>query len=239
MGTSTIINALKMEAGHVVSGTTNDTIKGKVEYIDKLLKVIEAHQSVEDGINSNESLSQQGKLEALKKLGTNETATALKWTKIVVKEMQEKDQRYRTQFYTITSGMENAVEQLLFFTYLWNRFDVLDPNARIKQFLTAAEQDQVVILSAMLENPFGAMIDEEVKERALTERAKRLFPRDYENFEQNQILLEFLVVYRDWIARWLALEVGVDIAVLRTTLGDAVADTLKHQAQTNTELVSK
>ena len=226
MGNSQIIAALNGELVHTLKGLSNEALKTKNEYIVKLLTTLDAHQSVENNINANESLSQAGKLDALKKLGTNETAPALKWTKIVVKEMQEKDQRYRTQFYTITSGIDNAVERMLFFTYLWGKLDMLDPNERIKQFLQASEQDDIKVMAAMLENPFGAMIDEEVKERALTERAKRLTPNDYQNFEQNQILLEFLVAFRDWIARWLNQEVGVDLSVIRTNFGDEIADAL-------------
>ena len=66
------------------------------------------------------------------------------------------------------------------------------------------------------------MIDEQVKQRALVERARRLFPRDFENFEQNELQLEFLVTFRDWIVRWLREEVGVDIAVVRANLGDEI-----------------
>ena len=156
--------------------------------------------------------------------------------KNVIKEKQEKHQRYESQFNQIDSGIKDLAERMPKFVYLWGKLDMLDPNERIKQFLQSAEQDQIVILSAMLENPFGPMVNEEVKTRALTERAKRLFPLDFENFEQNELLLEFLVTFRDWIARWLREEVGVDIATLRTALGDEVADTLKHQAP---ELVSR
>ena len=226
MGTSTIIAGLQMESEHVVNGATDTTIIEKRTFGRKLLMALDDHTAAENGINSNESLSQQGKLEALKKLGTETTAPALKWMKNVIKEKQEKDQRYRTQFFTITSGIDNAVERMLKYSYLWSKLDLLDQTARVTQFLQAAEQDQVVILSAMLENPFGPMVDKEVKERALTERAKRLTPNDYQNFEQNQILLEFLTMSRDWIARTLALEVGVEIPVIRTNFGDEIADAL-------------
>ena len=236
MGNSNINAALQMELGHAPSGMNTDSFNEKRGHIRKLLTTLEAHQSVENGINSNESLSQAGKLAALKKLGNETTAPALKWMKNVIEEMQQKDRRYRTQFYTITSGIDDTVERLLTFTYMWHRLDTLDPNERIKQFLMAAEANQVVVLSAMLVHPFSQMVSEEVKERALTERAKRLTPNDYNNHQQNQLLLEFMVTYRDWLGRWLREEVAVDIAVLRTALGDEVADTLKHQAP---ELVSQ
>ena len=226
MGNSQIKAGLNGELVHTLKGLSNDALKTKNEYIVKLLTTLDAHQSVEDGINSNESLSQQGKLEALKKLGTNETAPSLKWTTNILKEMRGKELRYRTQFFTITWGIENAVERMLTYTYLWGKFDPMDQSARVTQFLQSAERDDIRVMAAMLENPFGPMVDKEVKERALTERAKRLTPNDYQNFEQNQILLEFLVVFRDWIARWLNQEVGVDTAVIRATFGDEIADAL-------------
>ena len=226
MGATTIIAALQMASEHVVNGSTDATIIEKRTLGHKAITVLESHQSVENNINSNESLSQQGKLEALKKLGTNETAPALKWMKNVIKEKQEKHQRYESQFNQIDSGIKDLAERMPKFVYLWGKLDMLDPNERIKQFLQSAEQDQVVVLAAMLENPFGPMVDKEVKERGLVERAKRLFPRDYENYEQNQILLEFLTMARDWIARWLALEVGVPLSVIRSSFGDGIADAL-------------
>ena len=226
MGTSQIKAGLQMESEHVVNGSTDATIIEKRTLGHKLLLILDAHQSVEDSINANESLSQQGKLEALKKLGTETTAPALKWLKIIIQEKQEKDQRYRTQFYTITSGIDDAVERMLTYTYMWGKFDPMDQSARVTQFLQSAERNEVRVMAAMLEHPFGSMIDEEVKERALTERAKRLTPNDYQNFEQNQILLEVLTMARDWIARTLALEVGVDTAVIRATFGDEIADAL-------------
>lgn len=229
MGNSTIIAALQMELGHTVSGMTTDTLNEKRGDGLKLLTTLEAHQSVEHNINANESLSQAGKLDALKKLGTNETAPALKWTKNVIKEMQDKNQRYEQQFFTVDSGLKDMAERMPIFTYLWDRIDRLDPNERIKQFLQSAEQDQVVVLSAMLAHPLGPMINDEVRERALIERAKRLTPNDFTNYEQTQLMLEFLVMARDWIALWLNQEVGVEISVLRTNLGDEVADVLKHQ----------
>jgi hypothetical protein len=226
MGTSVIINGLNGELGRVSSAINTSTINEKSGHIRKLLTTLEAHQSIEHGINANESLSQEGKAQALAKLGTNETAPGFKWLKTVVTRLQDIDGRYRDQFFTVDSGIKEAAERLPIFVYLWSKLDALDPSERITQFCQASEQDQVKVLAAMLENPLGPMINEEVKERALTERAKRLTPRDYENYQQNQLVLEFLLMARDWIARWLALEVRVDLSVIRTNLGDEIADAL-------------
>jgi hypothetical protein len=242
MGTSigVKINAFNSELAHVVKSVSTPTLNRKNELTVKLLAVLEQHAAGENKIFSNESLSSQGKQAALAKLGTTETAPALKWLRNVLKEMQEKDQRYRTQFFTITSGIEDAVERMLMFTYLWSRLDHLDQGERVTQFVQASEQDKVVVLSAMLENPLGPMVTVDVKRRILTERATRLTPRDYENFEQNAILLEYFVMARDWVGRWLFGEVGVEIKVIRDALGDELGDMLTQQTtgipRTETEL---
>jgi len=227
MGTSTIIAAFEMELAHTVSGMTTDTLNEKSGHIRKLLTILEAHQSVAKNIDANLSLSQQGRMDALRKLATSETAPALKWLRPEIAKLQEKDQHYHDQFFTVDSGIKDLAERMPIFVYLWDKFDVLDQSARVTQFLESAERDEVRVMAAMLENPLGAMVDENVKIAALTERAKRLTPQDVENFEQTQLLLEFLTMARDWIARWLNQEVGVGIAVLRTNLGDEVADALE------------
>lgn len=232
MGTPLLINAINMEAGHVPNDTTNDTLTTRIGYGSKMRAPLEAHLSAETTINANLSLSQQGRMEALKKVGTTVTAPGEKWMRKEISDLQEKDQRYRTQFFTIDSGMKEVAERMPTYVYLWSKLDSLDVSGRLTQFAQAAEADQVKVLAAMLENPFGPMIDEESKARVLTERAKQLFPKDYENFQQNALLLDFLVTFRDWIARWLAVEVGVPIDVIRTNFGDEIADTLTTQQVT-------
>lgn len=243
MGTANLKSGLEGELAHVVKGTDTATINEKNDFIRKMLPVIEAHESVENNINRNEGLSQQGKLEALKKLGTNETAPSLKWLKNVIGDLEAKDQGHRKRFYTIDSGITDVAERMPILVYLWTRLDVLDVQGRVTRFLLAAEQDELVILSAMLTNPEGMMVDEDVKQRGLTERAKRLAPPEYHHFEQNQILLNFLTVARDWIARWLAVEVRVELPVIRANFGDEIADVLTTQVTgippTDTQLGAK
>ena len=63
------------------------------------------------------------------------------------------------------------------------------------------EMKEVLHKAEALRHKLTGMIEDDVKERVLTERAKRLTPRDYDNFQQNLILLEFLTMVREWIAR--------------------------------------
>ena len=172
----------------------------------------------------NESLTHQGKREWLAKYSTNEIVPRLKWIRNLVKDRQESDQGYRTRFYTIDSGLKDPAIRMPTYLYLWSNLDTLDSARRITRFTQAAEADEVVVIRAMLENPLGPMITEEVRERALTERAKRRFPQAFENFEQNAYLLEFLRTYRDWLGRWLANEICVEVKVIRENLGDQIAD---------------
>ena len=228
MGTTTIIGMLNAELGHSPEGVTTDALNTKNDLVLKLMKALEAHASAELKILKDESRSQSGKLAALAKLGT-ETAPSLKWMKNVIQDLEATDKGYRKRFFSIDPGITDVAERMPILSYLWNRLDGLDRNALNIRFLLAAEQDQAAIMSAMLTNPEGSMVDGDVKERALATRAQRLFPQQYDNFEQNQILLEFLVMTRDWIGRWLNQEVGVEIPVIRTNLGDAIADALQQQ----------
>ena len=229
MSANIIINALNGELARVVKSANTDTINLKNELTTKWLSPLEEYATWENKIGTNESLSPQGKLESLKKHATVETMPKLAWTKKVITQMADKAERYRTQFFTITSGIENPAERMPTFTYIWGHLDSLDPHERLTRFLLAAESNQVVILSAMMQNPFGEMIDAQVKTQALTERAKRLFPQEYDNFEQNQLLLEYMTMVRDWVGRWAAQEVGVQIKVIRDALGDEIADVLTVQ----------
>lgn len=217
---------MNLEAAHVTKEMGNDTVKTKADYINQTVEPLEAHQRADHAIMTNEGLSQQGKMEALKKLGTTQTAPALKWLKGEIDKLNARQQNLRTQLFSIASPIDNAVERTLMYQYIWSKVDPLDQAARVTQFAQASERDDLKVMVAMLENPFGPMINEEVKARVLTDRAKRLTPTEYHNYEQNQILLEFLLMARDWIARWLAEEVGVENAVIRTNFGDDIADAL-------------
>lgn len=225
----TIITGLNGELARPVKAAHTETLMEKNKHILRAENVLELYVSEEAKNDANESLSHQGKAEANKAFATRETVPALKWIWTEIKHLQAKNQNHRAQFFTIDSGIKDTAERLLTYTYLWNKFDPLDQSHRVTQFAQAAEHDQLIVLGAMLENPLGPMVTEEVKERVLTERAKRLTPREYDNYEQNQILLEFLLMVHEWIARWLFNEIHIDIPVLRTNFGDAIADMFEHQ----------
>lgn len=245
MGTSigTLLTAFQSELAQPTKQTVkSEILNRKNELILKLLAVLEQHAADEAKIFSNESLSGQGKQQALRRLG-NETAPRLKWIGNVIRDMEAVDQRFKTRFFTINSGIEDPAVRMPTFTYLWSKLDTLDPNERITRFSQAAEGNEVLVLAGMLANPLGAMVTEEVKERALIERAKRLTPREYENFEQNQLLLEYMTMVRDWVGRWLFGEVGVEIQPIREALGDALANALTVQrtgipTETDTQLAA-
>ena len=160
MGTPIRIKAaLNGELLHEVKGIATDTLNTKRKYIRDSLSALETHEFGDHKIMRNESLSQQGKMEALKNLGTTETAPALKWIRPEITRLQEKEQGYRTQFFTVDSGIKDLAERLPIYIYLWNKLDVLDANARMKRFFQAAEADEGKILAAMLEHPEGPMIE--------------------------------------------------------------------------------
>lgn len=231
MGTSvhTIINGLNGELARPVKSLHTETLKEKNEANLHVQAVLERHVAEEKKLAANESLSHQGKAQAIKTFATNQTVPALKWMRTEIERRQAKNQHYRTQFLSIDSGLKDPSERMPTFVYLWHKLDMLDPNVRTQRFHQAAEADELKVMAAMLDHPEGPMIDQEIKERMLFERAKRLTPRDYDNYEQNQIVLEFLIMVREWVAGWLFNEIHVDIAVLRTNFGDDIAEMFEQQ----------
>lgn len=232
MGTALMISALDNENGRAQPGTTTDSVNEKNALIMKIRGVLEAHDAAAETIQKDQARSEQGKAEAIKRIGTEQTAPALKFLRRVIEALEAKDEGYRKRFFSIDSGITDIVERMAVFTYLWGRLDTLDPSARMTQFAQAAEQDQVRVLVSMLEHPLvDTLVSEDVRERVLTERAKRLFPKPYANFEQTQIVLGFLTMIRNWIGTWL-LEIGVPLEAIRSALGDEIANALTPQTRT-------
>ncbi len=219
-----ILAALNGELAHTVHAMTNDTLMEKIADIKKLSTTLEDHQREDHKIMSDLGLSQQGQMEKLKKLAIDKTIPSLKWLKDKIEKLDANAQRLRSEFLTIDSGIKDPTERIQIYVYLWGKLDGLDANARAKRFLIAAEADEVKTLAAILAHPEGEMVDQEIKERALFERAKRLKPQDHETFEQAELLSEFLTTMRDWMSRWLAEEIGVEPNILRTNLGAELTD---------------
>ena len=231
MSATTIINMLNVQLGHSPRSLSTDVLTERNAIILKLIKVLETHDVDELIILKDESRSPAGKLAALKKLGTDETAPSLKFMRNIIDGLETKDANYRKRFFTVDAGITNIVERMAIMSYLWVKLDVLNSAGCSTRFLRAAEQDEVVVLSAMLTNPGGVLVAEDVRVRALNERAQRLYPEPYANFEQNQVVLELLVMIRDWVARWLNQEIGVPVEAIRTNLGDDAATRLDVQTR--------
>ena len=231
MGFSTINNALKGELLRPVKSMRTEWLNDKNGYTTKLLTVLEDYQTEEDKIDGNEGLSQQGKQDAKRTYATDTTLPRLKFLRTEITNLQDKAQQLRAQFFTIKSGIDDVAERMPRYVYLWDRLDSLDVSERLSQFCQAAERDDVLLMAAALEHPLG-LISQEIKERVLAERAKRLYPKQYEAYEQIGLMLEYLTMMRDWIGRTLGVEIGVPIEVIRTNLGDEIADALTTQLVT-------
>ena len=233
MSATTILNMLNAQLGFSPKTLSTDVLNERNSILIKLTKVLEGHDASELLILRDESRTQSGKAAALKTPGTDETSPALKFMKNIIDGLETKDANYRKRFFSVDSGIVNITERMAVFGYLWNKFDTLDQSARVTQFAQAAEQDQVRVLASMLEHPLvDTMVSDDVRQRTLTARARRLYPQPYDNFEQNQVVLELLVMIRDWLGRWLGIELRVEISILRTNLGDAVGDFLDAQTRT-------
>jgi len=232
MAFSVIINALNGELTRPVKSVRTEWLNDKNGYTRKMLAPLEQYAAEDAKIDGNESLSPQGKSDAKRTYATDTTLPRLKDIRNAIKDLQDKAQQLRAQFFTINSGIEDVAERMSTYIYLWGKLDTLDVSERVSQFFQAAEANKVNVMAAMLENPLGPMVNEDVKERALTERAKRLFPQQYTAYEQIALLLEYLTMMRDWIGRVLGVEIGVEIQAIRANLGDEIADILTTQLVT-------
>lgn len=231
MGSYNLISAVKAEETRVVKGTNADSFATKNGWAAKTLPILEAYAAKEKTILSNEKLSPSGKRDALIQLGTA-TAPQFKWLSNVVEGLEKSDKDYKAKFFKVKSTLTDAVERMTIHNYVWGKVDSMDLAGRIQRFDQAAQEDDIEILVAMTTNPMGSMIPKEMEERSLGARAQRWFPQPFENYQQNTYLLEVAKTYRNWIARWLVVEVGVEVQVIRQSFGDAIADILVTQQQT-------
>jgi uncharacterized protein YhaN len=206
------------------TGLTTDSFNTKRTHIRDTKTLLEEFQREDHKIMANLGLSQQGQREKLKKYAIDETIKNLKWQKKEIEDLEAKVKRLRSEFLAVDSTIKDPAERISTFIYLWQKLDVLDPNGRTKRFALAGEKDEVKTLAAMLSHPEGEMVPQDVKERVLFERAARLRPQDHTNLEQAELLLEFLVMIRDWISKWLSEEIGVEPKILRDNLGADIAD---------------
>ncbi|MFO0699750.1 MAG: hypothetical protein U0236_11010 [Nitrospira sp.] len=207
---------------------TEETYATRNGWVTKLRqKNLEPHAVMEAKIQGDKSLSEQGKREKLRTLAETQTLPGLPWIARVHSAQMKEHEGFRTRFFTLVPDIQNnEALRFMILKEIRDREYTGDRNARNARFLKAGLDDEVLVLSAALEYRGPAFIDSEVRERVLLARAQRLQPERFEAYQQNQLLLEWIQMLRDWCASWL-LELGVPPTVIDRTLETELATSLK------------
>ena len=221
MQASTLIVNLKHQLGPIGSGWAPATVETKDGWVNKFIaELTEEYERPELAILRNEHLNQNGKMAAISKLGTNFLDTVA-WLKTAATKRENEDQRLRTFLYAVNPPIKDDFRRDLRNREVRDFLNGQKPVERDQHFLLAAEQDRDEVLDAMLTGPLGPMVSGEIKKRALDSRAQRQHPNDYAGFQQNTLLLDFINMLRELIARRLY-GIGVDPSKIKGVLGITV-----------------
>lgn len=176
----------------------NDLLRGVLGNVEKF-------EAIENKILADRFMSDEGKRAKLKE----EATKALEMFKGFASKIQDVEEQLRqlsTRLFVVErpySKERDSLYQLTREQEIRAHFVDLTPAELDTEFLKASEQDLDETLIAFMDAPWGSMVSEEVKDRALDVRARRLFPTDYPIFEQKTWMLESLNMVRDSLAMWL------------------------------------
>lgn len=234
--TSVVSNSAQQIIVHLNTDTSQPIKKGwtaamwntRNEWIVKLLKNLNAHGSEEAEIYRREGdgiIGEKGRIDAVRELATTKTLPQVKWMNNVVMDYEATSQGLRKRFAVIDPNISDPRLRFEMLREIRDTFRALNQHELDARFSLAAEADNVRIMAAMLEAPEGEMVSNVsvdgkpgVKDRALLERAKRLMPNEHQALHNNELLLEYITMLRDWVGRWLC-GLGVDPVEVVRVLG--------------------
>mgnify|MGYP001170082748 FL=1 len=175
------------------------------ELLHGVLGNVEKFEAIENKILADRFMSDEGKRVKL----TEEATKALDTFKGFASKIQDVEdnlRQLRNRLFVVERPKGTEIVQLRQLhreQEIRAHYEGLTQSELDVAFLNASEQDRDETLLAFLDAPWGPMVNEDIKGRALDARAKRVFPKDYEIFKQNEGLLEILNMVRDSLATWL------------------------------------
>ncbi len=196
-----------------------DVFNRKAELLRPVLEKVERFEATENKTLADRYTSDEGKRVKLTE-EASKTLAEFKGFASKIQDVEELLGRLRTRLFVVErpKGTEIfALGQLHLEQEIRAHYDSLTPSELDTEFLKASEQDRDQTLLAFLDAPWGPMVSEDIKKRALDTRAKRVFPKEYETFQQNEELLEILNMVRNSLAMWLR-GLGVKPEVVDATL---------------------
>lgn len=174
----------------------------RTELLGGVLKNVESFEAIEKRITSDRFMSDEGKRAKLAGEATK-ALISFKGFGIKIKEIEDHLSQLRTRLFVIARPKRDETLQFLREQEIRGHYVDMTQPERDGVFMHAAEQDRDETLLALLDAPIGPMVTEDVKDRAFEARAKRVFPADYNIYEQNRMLLEVLNAMRNGIAQWM------------------------------------
>lgn len=169
-------------------------------WLSKLIDQLEGYHARELKILRDESLTQNGKMTAIRKLA-EAFATDLAWIKHLVAKHSQDEARLRANLLSVPPVVENPVVREMRNQEIRRQLIGQSQAERDTAFLFAAEHDNSETLFALLDTPTTPLVSDEMKDRVLEARAKRLHPEMFANFQTNQLALEFASMLVELMAR--------------------------------------
>jgi hypothetical protein len=187
----------------------------------KVKERVEAFGLKEDAILANRTLSNEGKQTALAKL-VNDSLESLAFVGRVVSDLESDARGRRATLFTVKpppSWGSDASLQYQRGKETRDQLRGLSQPERDSRFVQAAEADHEATLWSVLDAPDAQpMVTEEIKVRALEERAKRREPQAFRRLQQLEVLREELAGLRDHVVLWLR-QLGGDQRKIFDALG--------------------
>lgn len=198
-----------------------DILNRRNELLKPVLEKVERFEAAENKTLADRYMSDEGKRVKLTEDATKILAE-FKGFASKIQDVEENIGRLRNRLFVVERKKGTEIfelRQLQREQEIRAHYEDLTPKELDVVFLKASEQDRDETLLAFMDAPWGPMVDEDIKSRALDTRARRLFPKEYETFQQNEGLLEILNMIRDSLAMWLrglgVAPVLVDATLLR------------------------
>lgn len=194
-----------------------DSINAWMGVLRKLLPILEAYLAKEKIVQADRALSDEGKRQAMATAAA-ETIRSCRWMANVIDAYEEALAQQRTTLFVVASPEPDALLAYHRAREIRDDLRKLNPAQKSLAYVTASERDDRETMAALLAAPGGSWVSAEVKERADTERAKRLTPDAYAAFQQNVLMHELVAGLRHHVSLW-ALHTGVSQAILTETFG--------------------
>lgn len=197
------------------------------ELLAKSRDRVEAFKKKKEPVLANRTFSDEGKATAIAQLAVGSLGD-FKFLNVVATREADTADRLRKDLFTIKTPATLGADPLLQFLFgkeIRDRYTSLTQQEKDLAFVKASEAEgddaqanRDAVLWAFQQTPGGHTITEDLMDRALEERARRVYPAVYAQLEQAEIMAEQVGGLRDHIVIWLR-SLGADPKTIFDALG--------------------